>query len=253
MGNVKLSDVNAGVRLLKRVIDKVDVNKDGAIRSTDIKKWSDGMRHGADSYTSEQGAVLGAVSASMNVATRNGGRAIDNVKAAADALKERIKKADADGDGKLSADEQKRVKGPEKGVLNFVIAYKGKTLADVDLPTTHEPSRPQFKWSGTPADVAQSLLASSSSRGNDNFWPDSAEPSRYVVNEAEASEMLTALAPLYQSRQKAVLKELCRRSNDPGFGCVSPNNAAKAVLEERARELGLDLEFGQPRAPRYSI
>jgi hypothetical protein len=253
MGNVKISDVNAGVRLLKRVIDKVDVNQDGAVRPTDIGKWYNEVRNADGTLPGKQGLLFDAVTVSMNVATRNGGRSVENLKAAADTLKERIKKADADGDGKLSAEEQRKVKGPETRLLNFVIAYKGKTLADIDLPTPQEPYRPRFKWSGTPAEVAQSLLESKSSPGNDNKWPDTPKSSRYVINEAEAREMLTALAPLYKSRQKAVLQELCNRSQASQFGCVSPNTAAKKLLEKSSRELGLDLDFGQPAAPRYTI
>jgi hypothetical protein len=259
MGNVKLSDVSAGARLLKKVVEKADINQDGAVRSTDLEKIRKHLQNPSNSRgnwwtgDSQESRLYYAIRGAAEYATRVvGGRTVDDVKAAVEDLKARARSADADGDGKLAAGEQSKLRTQgEKSFLEFVIAYKGKKISDIDLPDQHEAPAPTFNWSGTPAKVAQSLLDACTKRANDNFWPSSAQPSRYNITVAEARDMVEALRPLYKSRQKSVLTELCNRSQASEFGCVAPSDAARRVLEEYAAGLGLTLSFGQPAAPGF--
>lgn len=259
MANVKLTDVNAGARLLKRIVDRADINQDGAVRSTDLEKIRKHLQNPDNSSgnywagDSQESRLYYAIRGAAEYATRVvGGRTVDDVKVAVDQLKERARAADADGDGKLADGEKSKLRTRgEKSFLEFVIAYKGKKLSDIDLPDAHETPAPSFNWSGTPAKVAQSLLDSTTKRANDNFWPSDSKPSRYNITVAEARDMVEALRPLYKSRQKSVLTELCNRSQASEFGCVAPTDAARRVLEEYAAGLGLTLSFGQPGAPGF--
>lgn len=260
MPSVKMSEVKSAASLLKKIVARADINKDGAVRSTDLEKIRKHLQTPDNSRgnwwvgDSDEARLYNAIRGAAEFATRTaGGRTVANVKAAVDELKQRVAKVDKDGDGNIADGEQGKLRlVGEKSFMQFVIAYKGKKLSDINLPPQQEAPPPRFNWSGTPDEVAQSLLEACSKRSNDNFWPGEAKPSRYVITVGEARDMVEALRPLYRNRQKAVLGRLCDRSQGCEFGCVSPSDAAKRVLEDYASELGLSLSFGQPPAPRFS-
>ena len=261
MANIKLTDVTHGAALLKKIVAKADLNKDGAIRDGDMRqirdhlgvapKTSSGWLTGADGPQ-----LVAGINSVVGRAISRGGPQLDKINTAIDEFQASAKKADLDGNGLLTDVEQKRLKTTgEKQFLNFVQWAKSKTISDIDLPAQHEFTKPEFKWSGTPEEVCQSLLAAHSDSKNDNFWPSwgGKGAARYVLTATEAKEMVKALAPLYPARQKAVLTELARRTAKSEFGCVSPNSAAKKVLEDCATSLGLHLVFKQPGAPALQV
>jgi hypothetical protein len=261
MPNVKLADVNRSAALLKKIVARADLNKDGAIRDGDMRQIREHLgvapKTSGRWLTPEDGPQLVAgINSAVGRAKSRGGPQLEKIYAAIDDFKALAKAADVDKNGQLDPVEQKRLRtGGEKQFMNFVNWSKSKTMSDIDLPEQHAFAKPKFKWSGTPQEVCQSLLAAHSDPKNDNFWPDwgGKGAARYVLSAAEANEMTTALAPLFPARQKAVLTELAKRTGAVEFGCVSPDNAAKKVLEKYADSLGLKLVFKQPAAPKITF
>lgn len=129
-------------------------------------------------------------------------------------------------------------------------------MTDFTLEPQHDTPRPRFKWSGSVPEVTSSLLMAHSDRQNDNWWPSwgspvKGSPSRFALSKKEAEEMVKALGPLYESRQKGVITELAGRTQQSEFGCVACDAGARAVFEAYARKLGVTgLTFGAPAAPK---
>ncbi|MBX7097152.1 MAG: hypothetical protein K1X89_05540 [Myxococcaceae bacterium] len=259
MAKLKLTDITRGAALLKKAIDKADLNADGAVRTSDLEKLRQHLQTPQNSrgnwWTKDDDAsrLYYAVRGAAEFATRlSGSREVRDVKAAVEELKTRARAADTDGDGFLEDAEVKKLRNvSDKSFLAFVAAYKGRTSADLDFPEVKPARAPRFDWKGTPAEVTQSLLDACSKRSNDNFWPGNGKPSRYNLGVDEAKAMVDALQPLYRNRQQAVLRELARRSSSSDFGCVAPTDAAAKVLQTLATSLGLTLTFGQPAAPTF--
>lgn len=250
MANIKLSDVRHGVGLMKQVVARADLNKDGAVRGSDMRRLGEA---GVDAQ------VRSALEGTVNFAKSKGGPSVSNMKKAVDEFGRRAKAIDLDGNKLISPEEYKKTKSDaERRFLSFCVWAKSKSLADLDLPQPTAPKKPKFKWSGTAEEVCTSLLRAHTNSGNDNFfphWGSGPNPgsSRYVIDGSEAKEMIAALQPLYVSRQKAVLTELAKRTEGSFFGCVSPTNAGKKALTAYAEALGLDLTFGQPAAPNLDL
>ncbi|MCK6545873.1 hypothetical protein L6R52_08390 [Myxococcota bacterium] len=259
MASVKLSDVDRAARLLKQVADRADINKDGAIRAGDLNAIrAHEARHAGPNVDrtelSPTGHAIAGLNAAVGRAKSRGGPQLERVHEAIDDFKRLARAGDRDGNRVLSEVEQRRLPtAGEKNFMQFVVWAKGKTMRDIDLPPQRDPARPRFDWRGTPAEVCQSLLAAHTRTGNDNFWPSwggtNPGPSRYVITTTEAREMVAALEPMSARRQKAVLTALAARTESSEFGCVSPTDAAKRVLETYAASLGLALDLGQPSAP----
>jgi hypothetical protein len=169
--------------------------------------------------------------------------------------KEKLRARDTNGDGVIVDTERRStMTAAEKSLMSFAEVCKNLKVSDFKIPKATEWQPPPFSWSGTPAKVAQSLLDHCSNPANDNRWPRWGTPtdhpsraSRYVLDTAEAQAMVEALKPLYVSRQKAVLTEIAKRTDSRDYGCVSPTDAGKRVLQAFARELGVSLTFKQPR------
>lgn len=260
MAKLKLSDVSKGAALLKRAVDKADLNKDGAVRTSDLEKLRLHLQNPTNSrgnwWTGDSDAsrLYSAVRGAVELSTRiSKSRELSDVKAAVDTLETRAAGADKNGDGALDDAEQKALRNvSDKAFLEFVAAYKGRSPKDLDFPDARATTRPRFNWKGTPAQVAQSLLDACSERKNDNFWPGGGTPSRYNLGVDEAKAMVKALEPLFPSRQRSVLRELERRSSSSDFGCVNPTDAAAKMLENHAASLGVSVQFGQPSAPKFT-
>lgn len=202
--------------------------------------------------------VFGGVSAALGRAKSRGGPELPKLAAAVDDFKRLSIAADANKDGQLTEQEQKKLKTTgEKNFIQFVVWAKSKKLSQLDLPPKVQYEKPKFKWTGTPKEVAQSLLLSTSNPSNDDYWPawnpDLKGASRYVITQPEARAMVEALKPLYPARQRAVLTALAERSQSSEFGCVAPSAAAKSILENHAASLGLAVEFGQPQPPSLPV
>lgn len=253
MPNFKVSDVSRAASLLKKLVEKSDVNRDGAVRgaeggsvtpkrmpATNIKRLGPGH----------------AVTSVQRFALSKGSAQVKDIKKAVDEVAKRVRAGDKDQDGFISESELKKLSTvAERTFVMFGRDFAHKSLEDFNLPAPREPKAPRFSWKGTPAEVTSSLLDAYSDRKNDNFWPSwsgsGPGPSRYVLTDAEAKKMVKALEPLYPSRQKAVLSELARRTERSTFGCVSVNAAARKVFESYAARLGVaDLEFKSPAAPK---
>lgn len=252
MPTIKLTDVTRAATLLKKVVDKADVFKDGALSREEIRYLGQAAR-GA----TKDARTLAALEGAHGHGRATGPQPLPEVRKSIDELKARLRAADADGDGALSEAEQRklRTKG-EKGLLGFVDVAKRHQVSDFTMPPPPPENRPRFRWSGTAAEVCQSLLAAFSIRANDNHWPTWGVPpeqrgmsARYVIDSAEAKEMVQALKNLYPARQKSVLTELARRTERSAFGCAAVTSAAKPVLDAYARSLGLSLAFRNPAAP----
>lgn len=253
MANIKLTDVTKAASLLKRVVDRADVFKDGALSREEIK------------YVGEKGrgatadpATVKALQGAHGFGRATGPQPLKDVKASIDTLKARVRAADVDGDGVLSEAEQRKLRtAGEKGLLAFVDVAKNRQLSDFTMPAPPPENRPRFKWSGSPQEVCQSLLDAFSVRSNDNHWPSwgvayerRGQAARYVIDESEAKEMVAALKNLYPARQKSVLSELAKRTEVRAFGCAAVTAKARPLFEAYARSLGLGaLEFKMPAAP----
>jgi len=263
MVSVKLSDINHAATLLKQVVKKADTNEDGAIRAGDINKIRDlyGMQPSTSGNWNDGGTgaqIVSGINSAVGRAKSRGGPTLERISTAIDDLKKLTRAGDKDGDGKLDTNEQKSLKtAGEKNFMQFVVWAKSKSISDIDMPAHKAFERPKFKWSGTPAQVCDSLLLSTGNPKNDNYWPSwgsgNAGASRYVVTASEARDMVTALKNLYVGRQKSVLTELASRTHQSAFGCVSPNTAAQKVFQDYADELGITIELGHPAAPSMPI
>ena len=249
----KLADISKAANLAKSLVAKSDINSDGAIRAGDVSKIS------AESNTKAMDAYVGLLDQLRRTAAKGGGPTKANVQKAVDTAVKKLKQRDKDDTGAIEDGEKVRsMTALETRMLEFATRAKGKTVSSFDLPTPYVVKPPQFRWNGTSGEVATSLLNAYSKPANDNFFPISVErgqprASRFVVNADEAQTMVAALRKLYTNRQKAVLREVAERTLSSTYGCVSPTNAAKKILLDYAEELGLDLDFKQPAAPRYHV
>lgn len=253
MAGLKVSDVSRAATLLKKLVDRADTNKDGAVRAGEIASISPGNPR--QPHVEAQADLRSAMHGVQRFAQGKGSVAVPSIKKAVDEISKRVKEADRDGDGVLSEAELKRLDTvAAQRFAGFARKHAAKKPDDFTLAPQREPKPPRFDWSGTPKQVCTSLLNAYSDRKNDNYWPDwgspTGGPSRYVLTETEAKKMVKALEPLYPSRQKAVLAELASRTARSEFGCVSCNAGARAVFEAWARRASVSgLSFGSPRAP----
>lgn len=253
----KVSDVGRTATLLKKLVEKADVNKDGAVR------WRE-ARYGGDTGTPitpkkkvrNARAPGEAIEAAVRFTQTRGSSEVKEIKKSIDEISRRVKAGDKDKDGFISDQEHRQLKsGAESAFVFFGKSYAGHKLTDFNLPAQREARPPAFSWKGTPQQVCTSLLRAFSDRKNDNFWASWATsdsgPSRFVLTQAEAKKMVDALQPLYPARQKAILTELAGRTLESKFGCVSCNAGARAVFEKYATDLGVPgLSFKSPAAPK---
>ena len=253
MPSIKLTDVSKAAALLKKVAEKADLAKDGTLSREEIRYLGQAARGAA-----KDPKTLAALQGAHGHGRATGPQPLADLKKSIDDLKARVRAADKDGDGVLSEAEQRRLKtNGERGLLGFVGVAKSRDVSDFTMPAPPPEHRPRFKWSGTPAEVCQSLLAAFSLRSNDNHWPSWGVPqeqrgmsARYVIDTAEAKEMVQALKNLYPARQKSVLAELARRTERTAFGCAAVTPKAKPIFDAYAKSLGLQaLKFGNPGAP----
>jgi len=253
MTTMKLSDVSRAATLLKKLVAKADTNRDGAVRNAEVTALSPQHPSAANPA---QLLLRGAVQGAQRYAMSKGSVEVPDLVKAVDQFAASVKAADKDRDGVLSEAEYKALATMgAKRFVDFGAVHAHDKVSDFKLPVAHEPAPPRFDWSGTPKQVCTSLLAAHSSSKNDNFWPSWSTtergPSRYVLTRAEATRMVEALAPLYPSRQKAVLTELASRSARSEFGCVSCDAGARAVFQAAARQVNATgLRFGSPAAPK---
>ncbi|MBI2372872.1 MAG: hypothetical protein HYV07_02615 [Deltaproteobacteria bacterium] len=255
MSRTTFSHLSQAAKLAKSLVEKSDINSDGAIRQGDLTKIA------AESSTAAMDAYVGLLDQLRKTAAKAGGPSKSNVKKAVDTAVKKLKARDKDGSGAIEDVEgQKRMTALEARMLTFAQKAKGKKATSFDFPETYVARPPRFSWRGTPAEVAVSLLNAYSKPANDNMFPTwvSTEPGqpralRFVVNGTEAKSMVAALKKLYVSRQKSVMEELASRSANSSYGCLSPTNTGKKVLEAYASELGLELTFGQPAAPHFHV
>jgi hypothetical protein len=250
----KLRSLDRAATVLKQLIPRADLNQDGAVRNGEIMELREHLFQAGKNSPGDVLTFVAGLQGAQSFARSRGGSSVEKLLEATDELLARVKAANkSPKDDTLDELEQRELTGAaERQFLNFATIIRGRSLADFPLPPQREPSKPKFNWSGTAAQVCQSLLEAHTNSGNDNFWPSWARQGavRYVIDAAEAKEMADALRPLYVSRQKAVLQELARRSRTSEPGCVAPNAAAKNRLVARGDELGIALQFGNPAAPK---
>lgn len=255
MGNMKVSDVTRTATLLKKLIAKADTNKDGAVSNGDVKAIS--PEHPRDpAKVSRQAGLRSAIHGAQRYAQSKGSTTVKSVQKAVDDIAAAVKKADKDGDGKISDTEYRSLATlAAKRFVDFGQVHAKDKVTDFKLEPQREQPLPRFSWSGTPQEVTSSLLMAYSARQNDSWWPSWGSPdkgpARYVLSKAEAEAMVKALEPLYASRQKSVIAELAARSAVSKFGCVSCDAGARRVFEAYAQGLGVSgLTFGSPAAPK---
>ena len=254
MTTLKLSSVRKSATLLKKLIEKADTNKDGAIRTREIDSIA--SPNPRIPTTPQQSDLRSALHGVQRYAMSKGSVAVPDLKKTVDEFAKRVKAADKDQDGVLSEAEYRALASlGEKRFVDFASRQSDAKVSDFKLEPQRAPSAPRFSWSGTPQQVCSSLLNAYSNPRNDNFWPSWGSPdkgaSRYVLTKTEATKMVDALKPLYASRQKSVLKELSARTERSAFGCVSCDAGAKAVFAAYAKDLGVQgLKFLSPAAPR---
>lgn len=254
MPRLKLTDVTRSASLLKKLVEKADTNKDGAVRSGEVAALSPNQTRGNPAPPQLQ--LRSAIDGARRFAMSKGSVEVPDIQKAVDEIARRVKAADKDGDGFLSDAEQNALDTvAAKRFVAFAAEHKNSKVGDFTFAPQRTPRPPPFSWAGTPSQVCSSLLNAFSDRKNDNFWPDWGSPtkgaSRYVLSKAEAQKMVTALTPLYASRQKAVVAELAARSAKSEFGCVSFDAGARAVFTAYAAQLGVQgLKFESPGAPK---
>jgi len=253
MASVKIADVSKAATLLKKLVDKADVNKDGALRTKDL----DGVAPANPKipYPQKQYDLRSALHGVQRLAMSRGSVALPDVKKAVDEVAANVKAADRDQDGFLSDAEYRSLKtGAAKRFVDFVGGHAKDKVSDFDFAPA-KTTKPYFSWKGTPAQVCSSALEAFSSSSKNNYWPSWGSPAkgaaRYVLGAAEAKEMVKALEPLYASRQSAVLTELAGRTAESKFGCVSCDAGARKVFEQLAAKLGVKgLTFNAVAAPK---
>ena len=256
---LKLSDVSKTAALLKKLVEKSDVNLDGAVRWREAR-WGVDQKKGlgitSKKKPGEKLLAGAAVEAAMKFSQSKGSSEVKDIKKSIDEIARRVKAGDKDGDGFINEKEHRQLKtGAESTFVSFGATFATHKLTDFNLPVQHQGRLPSFSWKGTPAQVCSSLLNAFSDRKNDNFWSNwsgvGSDPSRYVLTQTEARKMVAALKPLFPARQEAVLKELAARTAKSEFGCVSVNAGARTVFEKFARDLGVSgLQFKSPAAPK---
>ena len=256
MANVmKVADLTAGAALLKKLVERSDANRDGAVRWEEAR-WGVDRQKGIGVHL-KRGEKFGSQAAqAIESAVRftqgtTGSSQIKDIKTAITELSRRVRAGDRDKDGFISEAEARRfTTGGESQLALFTGKYAKKKLEDFVLPVQRDTRLPAFSWKGSAKQVTSSLLNAFSDRKNDNFWGRSGGASRFVLGADEAKKMVAALKPLYPSRQEAVLTELSSRTLESKFGCVSVNAGARAVFEKYAQDLGVTgLEFLSPKAP----
>ena len=256
MPNIKVADVGPAAALLKQLVERSDVNRDGAVRWEEARWGVDRMKGlGISLKTGEgsRGSLVPQAVESMVRFTQGTTRSsqIGDIKDAITELTRRVRAGDRDKDGFLSEPEQRRfTTGGEGQLAAFTGRYGKRKLSDFNLPVQHDTRLPRFSWTGSTAQVTTSLLNAYSERKNDNFWGRSGGASRYVLSANEAKQMVAALRPLYLGRQRSVLTELSSRTLESKFGAVSVTPGARTVLAAYARELNVTgLRFLSPKAP----
>ena len=252
MPNFKISDVNRTAALVKKLVEKADINSDGAVRNSEVSSLAKSARAETDPKKIElRSVIMGA----QRYAQSKGSTTIESIKKAVDDIAASVKAADKNGDGVITNREYDALATlAAKRFVDFGTQHAHDKVSDFTFPTGRTPSKPSFNWKGTPAAVCTSLLNAHSESKNDNFWPKWGSPgpgpSRYVLSATEARQMVAALEPLYASRQKAVITELASRTTESKFGCVSCDAGARAVFAAYAKKVGVQaLRFGAPRAP----
>jgi hypothetical protein len=255
MGQMKVADVARTAALLKKLIEKVDTNKDGSVSNGDVRAIS--PRSPRDpNVVPRQADLKSAVHGAQRYAQSKGSTSVAAVKKAVDEIAAAVKKADRDGDGVVSEAEYRSLATlAAKRFVDFGQVHAKDKTTDFKLEPQRDTPRPKFRWTGTIPEVTTSLLMAHSDRQNDSWWPSwgspEKTPSRFVISKAEAEAMVKALEPLYASRQKGVITELSSRSQQSRFGCVSVDAKARAVFEQYADRLGVrGLTFGSPAAPK---
>lgn len=243
---LKISDVPRVATLLKKLVEKSDVNQDGAVRSREARMGITSKKKPNDPHPPSE-----AIYYAMLFSQHRGSTEIKDIKKSIDEIAKRVKASDRDGDGFVAEGEQgSAATGVETSFVTFGARFGGHNLSDFNLPTQHQGQLPRFSWKGTSAEVCSSLLLAFSDRKNDNFLGNEG-PSRFVLTQGEAQKMVAALKPLSAPRQKAVLTELASRTLVSKEGCVSVNAGARAVFEQFASDLGVHgLKFKSPAAPR---
>ena len=246
MAPIKLTNVTRSATLLKKIVAKADLNLDGAVRANEVGRINveRNKKVGVGKNVKDPGA--GPVLRSLVLfAQHKSGSTIKDINGAIDEVSTRLKALDKDGDGSISDAEQDRATtGAERTMLQFVALHSGDSIGDFPIPPAKEQWRPPFKYSGTPAEVCDSLLEAFNSRSNDGMWPkwatpgQSGKPARYVIDGGEADAMVAALGKLYPSRAKAVLVELSSRTQGQNYGCVSPSTDAQKKFQALATKLG---------------
>jgi hypothetical protein len=254
---LKVSDLSRTAMLLKKLVERSDVNKDGAVRWEEARWGVDrkkglGITHKGTPPGTQTVSPAAVVEAAMRFSQSKGSSEVVAIKKSIDELVKRARAADRDGDGMITEVEMRRMPtAAEQQLVMFGSEYAHESLSDFNLPVQHDTRLPPFSPTGTAAKVCTSLLNAFSDRKNDNFWGSSEGASRFVLGASEAKKMLTALKPLAVAKQKAIITELARRTLKSEFGCVSVDPPARAAFVRYAATLGLTkLELKSPAAPK---
>ncbi|MBK7556262.1 MAG: hypothetical protein IPI55_17190 [Flavobacteriales bacterium] len=252
---IRKSEINAAASLLKRLVDKADVNKDGSLTPRDLNTAA-GKPKTAKRYEHMDVSTFEALKLTVGGGKSAGKQDNVGLKEIIDDAKVRALALDRDGNGVLSAAEgSRRTTNLAKALMEFARNHAGDKVADFKFGKLEEPgfrpARP-FTPRGNAEQVANAVVKHFDNWNNNNRWP-GGFTSRVVMGPDESKLVLAEIEKLSPARAKAVLTRISEsiHSGAPGLMYVTPE--ALRQWDRVAARLGVpDLDFkGARTAPGF--
>ena len=269
MADVKLKRVQSGASLVKKLLDKAD-NGDQVLTPTEVKKSYNGhvgpggVPIHPDRWTVDP-KTADVLLAAVNKRKSAGDRSVSSIKKGVDEALKEIKAADRDGDGALTAAEQKKVKtNLGRTLLAFSEQHGDKSVTWFKIKSGEEmyvPTRPfRAPANASAAQWIDACVLHFNGYSNDNSThgrrPDSI--TRYVLGGVEARGIVGELEKLTPAKAKAALRALADRINTARPLTIEMprriylDEGAQKALGALAKKLGLTVDLkGEPRAPQF--
>ena len=270
MPSIPIKRISSAAALVQKLVDKVD-NGDATLTVAEFKRvnpgWQPQVRGQPRVYKGSLDAETDAVLlAAINRAKTRGDRSTTGIKSGIQEVVDEFKKADADGDGKLSDAEQKKVKSPlGLSLAAFATLHGGDSISDFKLPAVagvYVPKTPFVMPRGaTSMGIVDALVKHFNAFSNDNRVNDATHtPTRFVLGEVEAKGIAAEIAKMPQTTAKGVLAAFAQRIQMNDTTDFKPpriwidNAKGIAAFDALAKGLGVKADFqGKPGAPSYNF
>jgi hypothetical protein len=195
---IRKSEINAAASLLKRLVDKADVNKDGSLTPRDLNTAA-GKPKTAKRYEHMDVSTFEALKLTVGGGKSAGKQDNVGLKEIIDDAKVRALALDRDGNGVLSAAEgSRRTTNLAKALMEFARNHAGDKVADFKFGKLEEPgfrpARP-FTPRGNAEQVANAVVKHFDNWNNNNRWP-GGFTSRVVMGPDESKLVLAEIEKL---------------------------------------------------------